>query len=126
MLLKFKAMLKPDGAVLLDVFSLSAFNQLAEKHVFEPNLMDGFWSADKYYGFLNTYKYEEEKVMLDKYTIIEKDRTRTIYNWLQYFSPGVLKSEFSNCGFSRIELLGNVAGNKYQNESNDFALIARK
>ena len=50
--------------------------------------------ADKYYGFLNTFKYNEEKITLDKYTIIEETRTRVIYNWLQYFNQDSLRKEF--------------------------------
>lgn len=122
----FFSLLKPGGSILLDVYSIAAFCKLKEKRIFEPNLMDGFWAAKKYYGFLNTYKYEQEKVMLDKYTIIEKDRTRTIYNWLQYFSPDDLTAQFVNYGFSNTELLGNVSGSKYQNKSNEFAIIATK
>ncbi|TIH19777.1 class I SAM-dependent methyltransferase [Marinifilum sp. JC120] len=123
---KFHNLLDLDGSVLLDVFSLSAFKNLSEEHTFEPNLMDGFWSVGDYFGFMNRFKYESEKVVLEKYDIIEAERTRTIYNWLQYFSPDDLEAEFLHCGFSKIELLGNVAGNKYQNESNEFAVIAHK
>ncbi|WP_421901892.1 class I SAM-dependent methyltransferase [Maridesulfovibrio sp.] len=126
MLQKFHTLLKLGGSILLDVYSLSAFSNLSEKNVFEPMLMNGFWSSEEYFGFMNTFKYEQPKVMLDKYTIIEKDRTRTIYNWLQYFSPEDLEAEFALCGFNKVELLGNVAGSKYQNESNEFALIAHK
>lgn len=126
LLRNFHELLKPGGSVILDVFSIAAFNKLEERHIYESNLMDGFWSAAEYYGFLNTFKYEQEKVMLDKYTIIEQDRTRTIYNWLQYFSPDSLKAELTNCGFSNFELLGDVAGNKYQNKSNEFAVIITK
>ena len=28
-----------------------------------PDLMDGFWSPNPYFGFLNTFKYEAEKVV---------------------------------------------------------------
>lgn len=32
--------------------------------------MDGFWSAAPYHGFLHTFVYEHEGVILDKYEII--------------------------------------------------------
>ncbi len=80
MLSKFHTILEPGGSVLLDVYSLAAFGQREEVASYEVNLLDGFWSPDKYYGFLNTFKYQEEKVVLDKYTLIEAARTRTIYN----------------------------------------------
>ena len=80
MLGKFYTILKPGGVVLLDVYSMAAFEKRKETAVYEANLLEGFWSPSQYYGFLNTFKYEKEKVILDKYTIIEADRKRTVYN----------------------------------------------
>jgi len=97
---KFHRILNPRGSVLLDVYCLSAFVQKEEVATYEVNQLNGFWSPNKYYGFLNTFKYDEEKVALDKYTIIELDRTRKVYNWLQYFSPEDLEREFIEAGFS--------------------------
>ena len=78
--------------MLLDVYSLAAFAAQKEQAICEVDLMDGFWSPDRYYGFLNTFKYDEERLVLDKYTIVEESRTRTVYNWLQYFSPEALEN----------------------------------
>ncbi len=97
-LVKFSKLLENGGSVLLDVYSMNAFEQREEKAIYEYNLLNGFWSPNEYYGFLNTFKFEREKVVLDKYTIIEPARTRTIYNWLQYFSPEALEAEFADCG----------------------------
>jgi cyclopropane fatty-acyl-phospholipid synthase-like methyltransferase len=123
---KFHLILNPGGAVLLDVYSLMAFNQREEKAIYKANLLDGFWSPNKYYGFLNTFKYDDEKVVLDKYTIVEAKRTRTFYNWLQYFSPDILTREFSECGFSIEKLYADVAGSPFNPESDEFAVVARK
>jgi SAM-dependent methyltransferase len=73
MLDKFHNFLKPRGYILLDVYSLVSFEQRQEVAKYESNLLDGFCSPNKYYGFLNTFKYEKENVVLDKYTIIEAD-----------------------------------------------------
>jgi len=126
MLRKFYTILVPGGSVLLDVYSLAAFDQREETAVYEANLLDGFWSPNKYYGFLNTFKYEREKVALDKYTLIESGRTRTVYNWLQYFNPEALESEFVTCGFSIEKFYANVAGLTFNPDSTEFAVIARK
>ena len=124
MLEKFRRILKPGGSVLLDVYSLATYEQRQETAMYEKNQLDGFWAKDDYFGFLNTFKYDEEKVVLDKYTIIEKDRTRTIYNWLQHFSVDAITKEFGECGFE-VELLGNVAGEEYNSEAGEFAVIAK-
>jgi hypothetical protein len=94
--------------------------------MYEDNLLNGFWSANKYYGFLNTFKYESEKVVLDKHTIVEASRTRVVYNWLQYFSSDALEREFLECGFEVQTLYSDVAGSPFDSESKDFAIVARK
>jgi SAM-dependent methyltransferase len=121
---KFHEILKPRGSVLLDVYSLSAFEQKEELTTYEVNQLNGFWSPNKYYGFLNTFKYDEEKVALDKYTIIELDRTRNVYNWLQYFAPEDLEREFMVAGFSIKGFYSNVAGDPYDRKASEFAAIA--
>jgi SAM-dependent methyltransferase len=124
MLDKFNKILKPGGSVLLDAYSLKAFDMWEEKAIYEAGLLDGFWSADKYYGFLNTFKYEKEKVVLDKYTIVEPERTRTIYNWFQCFSRESIKREFEECGFGIEGFYSDVAGSTFEPESKEFAVTA--
>ncbi|MBW1781480.1 MAG: methyltransferase domain-containing protein [Deltaproteobacteria bacterium] len=126
MLRKFHNILKPGGSVLLDVYSLSAFEQKEEVSQYEENLLNGFWSPNKYYGFLNTFKYNEEKVVLDKYTIVEAERIRTIYNWLQYFSPEELEREFMAAGFFVEGLYSDVMGTPYDPKSSELAIIANR
>jgi len=123
---KFQRVLKPGGSVLLDVYSLSAFEQKEEVATYEVNQLNGFWSSNKYYGFLNIFKYDKEKVTLDKYTIIELDRTRKVYNWLQYFAPEDIEKEFIEAGFSFKGLYSDVAGNPYDRKYSEFAVIANK
>jgi len=126
MLGKFHKLLNPSGHVLLDVYSLASFEQREEIAKYEWNLLDGFWSPNKYYGFLNTFKYEKEKVVLDKYTIVEADRLRTVYNWLQYFDPDAINVEFVESGFKVDELYSDVAGSIFDAKAGEFAVVARK
>jgi len=126
LLSKFHRILKPSGSVLLDVYSLSAFEQKEEVATYEVNQLNGFWSPNKYYGFLNTFKYDEDKVVLDKYTIIEHGRTRQVYNWLQYFAPEELEREFIVAGFSVKGIYSDVAGTPYDHKSSEFAVIANR
>lgn len=126
MLSKFHIILKHGGAVLLDVYSLTAFEEREEATKYEANLLNGFWSPDDYYGFQNTFKYDREKVVLDKYTIIEVARTRTIYNWLQYFSRDALEMEFEKCGFTVESIYSDVAGSPFDPKSKEFAVVARR
>jgi SAM-dependent methyltransferase len=125
MLGKFQTFLEPGGKVLLDVYSLNAFEQREEKALYETNLLDGFWAANKYYGFASTFKYEGEKVVLDKYSIIEAGRRRTIYNWFQYFNSEALEREFAECGFAIEEKFCDVAGTPFDSKANEFAVVAK-
>ena len=126
MLSKFHSLLKPGGSVLLDVHSLNYFNKREESATYELNQLNGFWAPGDYYCFVNTFKYEEEKVILDKYTIIEESRTRVVYNWLQHFSKESLKKEFEKNGFVVEEMFSDVAGTPFSPESLEFAVIAIK
>lgn len=123
---KFHKILKTGGSVLLDVYSRMAFDQREEVATYEMNLLNGFWSPSKYYGFLNTFKYYNEKIVLDKYTILESERTRTVYNWLQYFTPEELEAEFKENGFHVEGLYSDVAGSQYDPKANEFAAIAKR
>lgn len=125
LLAKFHKLLKPGGSVLLDVYSLAAFADREEQTVYQVNLLDGFWAPGKYYGFLNTFKYEPDKVVLDKYTIVEPDRTRTIYNWLQYFSREALEKEFNRAGLETTEVYADAAGRAWDPAGTEFAVVAR-
>lgn len=120
---KFHKILKPGGSVLLDVYSLAAFDKREEVAKYGVDLLNGFWSPNKYYGFQNTFKYKEEKVVLDKYTIVESKRTRTVYNWLQYFASEDLEREFVEAGFTIEGFYSDVAGTKYDRDSSEFAVI---
>jgi len=126
MLAGFYRLLNAGGSVLLDVYSLNTFDQRKEVAAYEYMQLNGFWSAENYYGFLNTFKYDEEKVILDKYTIIEEARTQTVYNWLQYFSPESLRKEFEGNGFKIEEYYSDVAGTIFSPESVEFAIVAKK
>jgi len=65
LLSKFSSLLKPGGSVLLDVHSLQYFKQREESATYELNQLNSFWSPEDYYCFVNTFKYEKEKVILE-------------------------------------------------------------
>jgi SAM-dependent methyltransferase len=126
LLAKFHGLLKPGGAVLLDAYTLNAFENREEETSYALNQLNGFWSAETYYGFQNTFKYEAEKVVLDKYTLVEAGRTRVVYNWLQYFAPEDLEAEFGAAGLPVESRLADVAGSPFDAEGDEFAVVGRK
>ena len=126
MLKKFYKFLKPDSSVLIDVYSLNAFNQREETETYEHSRLDGFWSPENYYCFQSTFKYDKEKVVLDKYTIIEKERTRIVYNWLQYYSKDSLRKELEENGFKVEGFYSDVTGTTISPESLEIVIVAKK
>lgn len=122
---KFRRHLKPGGSVVLDVCSVALFESKKEQAVCEPNLLGGFFSANDYFGFLNTFKYDSDRVLLDKYTIVEPDGIRLFYNWLQHYSVDEITAELAENGFAVQEVYSNVAGDPYDADSPVLAVVAQ-
>jgi hypothetical protein len=117
--------MKPNGSILLDACLLNAFDQKVESATYSVSPSNGFWSSEKYYCFLNTFKYNDVKVTLDKYTIIEKNRTRQIFNWLQYYDKESIAEEFTASGLRIERYLANVAGDEFNADGDEFAIVAK-
>lgn len=122
---KFKNILKPNGSILLDVYSLNFYNSREESAIYEFNQLSNFWSPDDYFSFQNTFKYDREKVILDKYTIFEKSGKRVVYNWLQFYSIDTLKPEFEDNGLKITEIFSDVSGSDFDEKSTEFAVVAK-
>ena len=58
--------------------------------------------------------------------LIEASRTRTVYNWLQYFSPEALEREFVECGSTVDKLYSNVARSPFDPETTEIAVVAKR
>ena len=110
---------------MLDVYTPHWFRQKQEAATYEHNHMNGFWSADDYYTFVNIFKYEREQLVLDKYTIIEASRTRMIYNWQQTYNRESLMHEFTENGLNIREWYADVAGREYDPHATEMAVIAQ-
>ena len=123
---KFRHHLRPEGHLVLDVCSLDLFESKEERAVCERNLLDGFFSADDYFGFLNTFKYDSVHASLDKYTIVERGGIRLFYNWLQHYGVDELTAELAANGFVVSEVYSNVAGDAYETDSPVIAIVAQR
>jgi cyclopropane fatty-acyl-phospholipid synthase-like methyltransferase len=126
LLSKFSRLLRPEGSILLDVYSFNYFGSIKEQAVYGFNMMDNFWSADDYYCFLNTFRYADEKLILDKYAIYDKKGMRLVYNWLQCFNEQTIRKEFEENSLVITDFYSNVSGDSFSAESGEFAIVARK
>jgi cyclopropane fatty-acyl-phospholipid synthase-like methyltransferase len=131
LLKKFHSLLDDDGAVLLDVYSLKVFEQKEEKEASfasssYPCSMSNFWSPEYHYLFTSYFKYDDECLSLDKYSVVEPKSVREVYIWLQYFSLQSLKAEFEASGFKIVEHYSDLTGKEYQPDSETIAVVAKK
>ncbi len=132
LLSKFRSLLNDNGAVLLDVYSLKGFDEKTEKEVsfgcssHSCSTWTKFWSPEYHYLFTSYFKYDVEQLTLDKYTIIEEEKLREVYIWIQYFSLQSLKAEFEANGFEIIEHYSDLSGKEYQSDSQTIAIVAKK
>ncbi len=124
LLCTFRDLIADGGHLLLDVVSLVALASKEETILFDERLLDGFWAAGPYYGVMRSFRYDDERIGLDHYTIFEPERRWEIYNWLQYFSPESLQAEFAAAGLRIIETCANVCGDPYDANGEEFAVIA--
>jgi SAM-dependent methyltransferase len=122
---KVKTALKPGGHFVFDVFSTSQFAQCKEVVTYGPRLLDGFWAEGDYFGFLNTFLYDDLKLALDRYLIIESERVREVFNWLQYFDPETLTEELTTSGFEVLHVVDALTGEPWNTSPREFAVVAR-
>jgi cyclopropane fatty-acyl-phospholipid synthase-like methyltransferase len=122
----FHKILNDNGAVILDVDSLKRFAESTEKTTYEFSSEGGFWSSGPHHIFENNFKYEQEKVLLEKYALIEKNRRREVFNWHQCYSLQSLKDLFQENGFQIAEYYSNITGDPFEEDSAYFTVVARK
>ena len=117
--------LTPGGAFICDAFSLGQYGERREAATCGRRFMDGFSAAGDYFGFLNTFLYDDVKVTLDRYLIVEPQRTRVVFNWLQYFAPEVLSEELADAGLATEAVVDALTGEAWHDAPRMFAVIAR-
>ncbi len=122
----FRNHLADGGAIVLDVHSLVDFARFEEGVSYGRNQYGNFWTDEDYFSFINQFKYETERVTLDKYTLFTATRTFEIYNWLQHFDQASLTAEFAASGLAITDWYANVAGEPFDPQSPTIAVVATK
>ena len=125
LLQRVRELLKPGGRFLFDVYSLAYFETWEEMAAYGERLMDGFWSAEPYFGFQNTFRYEEEKVVLERYLIVERERQTEYFNWFQHYSLESLNAEVEAAGLLVEDVYGDVSGEPFELSLPEFAMVVR-
>jgi hypothetical protein len=58
--------------------------------------------------------------------VVELNRTRTIYNWLQHVNREAIKDEFLKSGLDISAFYADVAGCTFDPQADEFAVAARR
>lgn len=119
-------LLAADGRLMMDVLTPGYMSTLEETHSWEAAPDGGFWSASAYHATMTRFIYETEKLILDKHTIVERDRTREIYNWFQCLALDSLESELAEHGLQITGTFADTAGAPWQDESSEMTIVAER
>jgi SAM-dependent methyltransferase len=123
---KVASLLSPGGAFVFDLDSMPAYDKRDESASYSPAPNGGFWSAEPYFEFRTTFRYPQDAVTLERFVLFEAERTREIYNWVQFFSPESLATELAAAGLVIDTVLGDVTGRPYDPGTSIFAVVARR
>lgn len=118
--------MKDHGYIFMDVHTEHWYENIKEGTSFEIVTDNGFWSAQSHYVFQSTFKYDTDRVCLDKYTILEKDRTIDIFNWLKCFTISELGNELKANGLEIVKVYSDVRGMPFSIESDTMAVVIGK
>ena len=117
-------LLDSGGRLVLDVAGMGMYESRSESYLIEHNLMDGFWSASDYVGMQKTLVYAEHSLVLDRFAIIEQDRTWEVYNWFQHYTPESISAELAQYGFTITRMKGSLTGEDLEDRSDLIGIIA--
>lgn len=121
-----KESLTDDGYFVFDVHSKVYFDEISESTQFYHVEHDGFWTEKEHFVFENVYKYEKEKVILDKNTVIEKNNTFTIHNYLKCYELDEIINELVENEFILADFYSDIKGTEYNELSKSITLIVKK
>lgn len=121
---RVRASMTAGGRILVDVDSPVGFVAREESCSIEVPSTDGFWAPGDHATVHQTLLYPDERVVLDRYVIVEPDRSRKVHSWTAYLTVEEVREEFASAGFTVVEVLGDVAGGPYDAEAPGFAIVA--
>lgn len=126
LLQKVARALKAGGSFVFDVHGKEHFASVEESHSSYFCESTGFWLPESHFVFEQVFKYDEERIILQKNDIIGRNRRFTIYNYLQCFDLETITGEINESGLDIIETYSDVSGTPYSSNGKDMALVVGK
>jgi len=122
---RVKGWLAPGGRFVFDVSTSALFQEVQESAKYEAAPAGGFWSSEPHFVFTHRFTYPDARVYLDRFLIIEADRTRDIFNWIQCYDRDGLEAELREAGWRVESTFGDLAGGSWDPEAHFFAVVTR-
>ncbi len=123
---RIRRMLNVGGYLVFDVLGTGSFQARKETTLIEHRLMNGFWAAGDYVGIQKSFTYQERRLGLDRFVVVEPEETWEIYNWFQYFTPEGISAELNASGFSVVTLSGDLTGLPLADDGDLIGVVATK
>lgn len=118
-----KKALKPNGYFIFDLMTPQSKKKTSKS--WSINNSGGFWKAQPYIEFFQSFEYEND-IILRQHSIIEEDGKLSIYRlWDKYYSYNEIELVIKAFGLEVEEIYSNLAGEKFTQGSETIAIIAK-
>ncbi len=117
--------LKPNGKFIVDVFSIASYEKGMESHDWSF-YETGFWSSQPHLCLSSQYRYDECHTRMNQYIILSEASVECYHIWDHTFTTEELNLDFKEAGFQSTMFYANVAGEKYQKDSEIICAVATK
>jgi SAM-dependent methyltransferase len=117
--------LAPGGRFVFDVSSKALFDGVEESASYEAEPEGGFWSPGPHFAFTHRFKYPADMAYLDRYVVVEADRQRELFNWIQCYDRARLEAELDSAGWVVESTFGDVSGGRFDPKNDFFAVVTR-
>jgi len=125
LLKKIHTALKPNGLLILDVFTPHQYVGREEYKSWEF-FENGFFSSEPHLCLNSLYRYDEHNTFCRQHIIMTERNVKHINVWEHTFTKDELSQDLSSAGFSAIGFYGDIAGGNYCDSSKEICVIAKK
>lgn len=126
LLSKMHRALKPNGKLILDVFTPVLYIGKEEKSSWQYNGDGGFWSEKPHICLEAVYHYDKDSTELRQCIVITKETVNCYNIWEHFFTKEMLLSELQAADFIQFEICGNVAGENFSENGDTICGVFTK
>lgn len=118
--------LRPGGVFILDVFSMSHFENEQQGDFFDFCENGGFWSASPYLCLNSYLRFADESVLCRRHVVATEREVNRYIVYDQCFSESSLLSEIETSGFQKVGIYADVSGKPLSKKSDTICGVFKK